>query len=149
MKKNQAVARIDKNNEQITLTVWTIGHSNVSRDTFISLLQSASVQTVIDCRSKPNSRWRQFCHSALARHLVYSDIYYEWRGQNIGGLSGKVDYQETLHEIADRANRERIAIMCSEGKPEQCHRGTDLTPELEKRGVKVVHLRYDKQEQLL
>lgn len=145
MKKNQAVARIGKN----PVTIWTIGHSNVSIESFLELLHTAKIQTVIDCRSKPNSRWRQFCHSALARHLVYADIFYEWRGHNIGGLSGNVNYQSTLSELVDRANRERIAIMCSEGKPENCHRGTDLTPELERRGVQVEHLRYDKQERLL
>jgi uncharacterized protein (DUF488 family) len=145
MRKNQAVARIGKKSAY----VWTVGHSNVSIDTFLALLQSANIQTVIDCRSKPQSRWRQFGHSALARHLVYAGIFYEWRGDNIGGLSGNVNYQATLTEIADRAGRERIAIMCSEGKPEQCHRGTALTPELEKRGIEVVHLRYEKQGSLL
>ena len=145
MNKNQAVARIGKKPD----TIWTIGHSNVSIDVFLALLQSVKIGTVIDCRSKPQSRWRQFGHSALARHLVYADIFYEWRGQNVGGLGGNVDYQETLNEIADRASREHIAIMCSEGKPEQCHRGTELTLELEKRGVQVLHLRYDKQGRLL
>lgn len=149
MKKNQAVARIGKNIEPVTAVVYTIGHSNVSFDTFLALLQTADIRTVIDCRSKPNSRWRQFAHTNLARHLVYVDIFYEWRGNNIGGLEGNVNYQATLTEIADRASREVIAIMCSEGTPEQCHRGTDLAPELEKRGIEVVHLRYEKQKRLL
>lgn len=149
MKKNQAFARIGKNNVANRAVVYTIGHSNVSIDVFLALLQSAKIQTVIDCRSKPQSRWRQYGHSALARHLVYRDIFYEWRGQNIGGFGENVNYQQSLHEIADRASRERIAIMCSESKPEDCHRGTDLAPELEKRGIQVVHLRYEKQERLL
>lgn len=147
MKMEKGVARIGKKRQSDTAVVFTIGHSNVSIEVFLELLKSASVQTVIDCRSKPNSRWRQFCHSALARHLVYADIFYEWRGNNIGGLGGNVEYQATLTEIADRATRERIAIMCSEGKPEQCHRGTDLTPELEKRSVSVEHLRYGNDSQ--
>ncbi len=128
MQKNQAVARIGKK----PATIWTIGHSNVNIDTFLELLQSVQIQTVIDCRSKPQSRWRQFSHTAIARHLVYADIYYEWRGKNIGGLGGNIEYGETLDEITGRASSERIAIMCSEGKPEQCHRGSELTPELEK-----------------
>jgi uncharacterized protein (DUF488 family) len=151
MKIEKGVAQFGKKRQSETAVVFTIGHSNVSIEVFLELLSTANIQTVIDCRSKPSSRWRQFCHSALARHLVYADIFYEWRGSNIGGLGKNVGYQATLTEIADRATRERIAIMCSEGKPEQCHRGTDLAPELEKRGVVIEHLRYgnDNQGRLL
>lgn len=149
--KKRGIAQIGKKRQSDTAVVFTIGHSNVNIEVFLQLLKSAKVQTVIDCRSKPKSRWRQFGHSAIARHLVYADIFYEWRGNNIGGLGRNVEYQATLHEIADRATRERIALLCAEAKPEQCHRGTDLTPELEKRGVVVQHLRYenDRQERLL
>jgi len=138
MEKKQAVARIGKN----PATIFTIGHSNVGIDVFLELLQSADIQTVIDCRTKPMSRWRQYWHSPLARKLMYADIFYEWRGKNIGGLGENVDYDDTLSEIANRAHKERIALMCSEGNPEDCHRATDLAPELEKRGIRVVHLRY-------
>jgi uncharacterized protein (DUF488 family) len=123
--------------------IASIGHSNVSFERLLELLKEANIQTVIDCRTKPSSRWRQFNHSQLAASLLRADISYEWRGSNIGGLGENVYFDETLDELAERAVKgERLALLCSEGKPEQCHRGTILTPELENRGIKVEHLLY-------
>ena len=126
-------------------TVWTAGHSNRDICTFINLLQTVNVQTVVDCRTKPRSRWPHFNAEKLAMHLASMNINYEFRGRNLGGLAGNVDFDETLDEMKCRAEHgERIALICSEGKPEQCHRGTILAIELEKRGVTVEHLLYVK-----
>jgi uncharacterized protein (DUF488 family) len=124
--------------------VFSAGHSIVSIDRLIELLKRADIQTVMDCRTKPHSRWRQFNHSVLAASLLRADIRYEWRGSNIGGLGDNVFFDETLDEIARRAtDGERLVLLCSEGKPKDCHRGTILTPELENRGVAVEHLLYE------
>lgn len=126
--------------------IASIGHSNVSIDRLIELLKTANIKTVVDCRTKPYSRWRQFNHSQLAASLLHADILYEWRGTNIGGLGDNIDFDETLDELAKRAeSNERLALLCSEGKPQDCHRGTILTPELEKRGITIKHLLYDNQ----
>jgi uncharacterized protein (DUF488 family) len=125
-------------------TIYSVGHSNVSIDRLITLLKSADIQTVVDCRTKPYSRWRQFNHSQLAASLLRADISYEWRGTNIGGLGDHVCFEESLDELAKRAtDNERLALLCSEGKPKDCHRGTVLTPELENRGIAVQHLLYE------
>ncbi len=126
-------------------TIWSAGHSNKDICTFISLLQTVNVQTVVDCRTKPRSRWSHFNAEKLAMHLSSMDINYEFRGNNLGGLAGNVDFDETLDEMKCRAEHgERIALICSEGKPEECHRGTILAPELEKRGIAIEHLLYVK-----
>jgi uncharacterized protein (DUF488 family) len=131
-------------------TIASVGHSNVSFEKLLELLVSANLQTIIDCRTKPFSRWRQFNHSQLAASLLRANISYEWRGSNIGGLAGNVYFDETLDELAERAAKgERLALLCSEGKPEQCHRGTILTPELESRGVVVQHLLYERTQKAL
>lgn len=130
--------------------IATVGHSNVPFSQLLELLKKADIQIIIDCRTKPFSRWRQFNHSQLAASLLRADISYEWRGTNIGGLAGNVYFDETLDELANRASKgERIALLCSEGKPEQCHRGTILTPEFESRGVTVQHLLYEKAQKTL
>jgi hypothetical protein len=68
---------------------------------------------------------------------------YEFRGNNLGGLGENDFFDETLDEVAKRAfDGERIALMCSEGKPQECHRGTILAPELEKRHLSIKHLLY-------
>lgn len=127
-------------------TIYSAGHSNVSSDSLIELLKSVDVKTVVDCRTKPYSRWRQFNQSQLAASLLRADIAYEWRGANIGGLGDNLNFDGALDELAKRAKcGDRLALLCSEGKPQDCHRGTILTPELEKRGVTVTHLLYDSQ----
>jgi len=124
--------------------VWTAAHSNRPIQALLDLLHSADITTVIDCRSKPRSRWPQYNGAQLAVYLAKAKIKYEPRGSSIGGYPGNTYFQETLDEIAQRAEKgERLALLCSEAKPEACHRGTILTPELVKRGVTVEHLLYE------
>ena len=125
--------------------VWTLGHSNKDIGEFLKLLTGANIQTVVDCRSKPRSRWYQFNQTMINSYLEAKGILYEFRGGNLGGLSGNVYFDETLDELRARAvGGERIALMCSEGDPKKCHRGTVLAPELNNRGIKVEHLLYVK-----
>ena len=122
--------------------MWSIGHSNVQLEQFISLLSTADIQTIIDVRTKPRSRFWWFNGSALAGSLEAIGVRYEHQ-PSIGGFARGDDYANVLDSLASRAESgERLAIMCSEGRPEQCHRGTELAPELEARGVKVEHLLY-------
>lgn len=144
MNHAKGIAQIDKKGQPRMATIWTLGHSNKDIETFISMLQTANIQTVVDCRTKPRSRWQHFNAEQLAMHLASIQINYELRGHNIGGYAGNVYFDETLDELKDRAKLgERIALLCSEGKPEQCHRGTVLAPALERLGVSVEHLRYE------
>jgi uncharacterized protein (DUF488 family) len=140
MKSTKGVALVAKNNNA---TIFTIGHSNKDINTFTDLLKTANIQTVIDCRTRPRSRFPQFNRERLATHLNSQQINYEFRGTNLGGYGGNVFFNETLDELKDRAERnERIALLCSEGKPQDCHRGTILAPELQERGLTIEHLVY-------
>ena len=122
--------------------IWTIGHSNRTITEFIDLLKTADIQTVVDARNKPRSRFYWFNGGRLAEYLAEASIAYEHQSSIGGFVRGDV-YAEVLDSLASRAESgECLALMCSEGKPEQCHRGTELTPELQERGVKVVHLLY-------
>lgn len=133
-----------QNDGQSQPVIWTAGHSNRPVQELLALFHSAGIETVIDCRSKPKSRWPQFNAAQLAISLAQEHIKYEPRGKNIGGFGGNVSFDETLDELVSRAkNGERLALLCSEGKPQDCHRGTILTPELVKRGVTVEHLLYE------
>lgn len=133
-----------QNNGKNQVVAWSVGHSNVPYAKFVKLLKSAGIGTVIDCRTKPFSRWPQYVGFRLQRLLADDDITYEFRGSNLGGLGGNVYYDETLDELQARAaGGEQIALLCSEAKPQDCHRGTKLTPDLEARGVTVKHLLYE------
>jgi len=121
----------------------SIGHSNVSFDTFFNLLQTSDIQTVIDCRTKPRSRFPQYNQARLQSALGDANIAYEFRGESLGGMGINVFQDETIDELVDRVNNgERIAIMCSEGDHRKCHRYTMLTPLFENKGIEVEHLSY-------
>ena len=123
--------------------IWTIGTSNRSIAEYIALLQTADIQTVIDCRTKPYSRFPHFNIHKLTEHLLRAGIQYEFHGNHLGGLGSNVLFDETLDELTKRASTgERLALTCSEGNYKKCHRYTILQPELEKRGVGIEHLCY-------
>jgi uncharacterized protein (DUF488 family) len=127
--------------------IYTIGHSNKSIDQFIDLLKSEDVQTLLDCRTSPRSRFcPQFNRGQMENALTAAGIKYEHRGMNMGGLAGNVDVQETYDEITARAEMgERMALCCSEGDIKNCHRNSVLTPAFQDHGLEVVHLLYGKE----
>ena len=128
-------------------TIFTIGPSNKTINEFVELLKSGGVETLIDCRTKPYSRWCPwFNHNQMKPVLEANGIKYEHRGRNMGGLAGNVDVEETYDEITARAEEgEIMALCCSEKDPKNCHRSSVLAPEFDSRGLKVVHLLYDKE----
>ena len=140
-------------------TVLTIGHSTHSMDAFIELLQRHGVTAVADVRAAPYSRFNpQFNREPLAGSLVACGIAYAFMGSELGGRSndpscyenGRISYellggipsfQSGLDRVAQGATRHRIALMCSEKEPLECHRGLLVAPALEARGVSVAHIR--------
>jgi uncharacterized protein (DUF488 family) len=143
-------------------TIWTIGHSNRGIDGFIGLLNSFSIQTLVDVRQFPGSRkYPHFNKEALENSLLESGINYihmiELGGRrkpNPGSLNSAwkhpafrayADYMETT-EFTDAIERlEKIAIasatayMCSEAVWWSCHRSM-ISDYLKARGWKVMHI---------
>lgn len=125
--------------------IYTIGHSNKPAEAMVAELEAVGVQTVIDVRSYPRSRWPQFNSGELGYTFKVAKIKYEQRGKNVGGLAGNVRFEETLDELASRSKQgEVMALLCSEGDYHKCHRYTELTDPLMKRDVKIIHLLYGK-----
>ena len=124
--------------------IWTIGHSNRTVEEFIKLLDTRGIQLVVDARTVPFSRANpQFNRPALALALSRVGIDYVWRGRNIGGLGENVDQEKTIDELIEVADNVPMAVMCSEARPQDCHRYTTLTPLFEARGVEVEHILWD------
>ena len=70
-----------------SLTVYTIGHSRHSLDTFAGLLKKHAIQVLIDVRSRPQSRWVPwFNQRALETAIPKLGIEYQWAGDHLGGL---------------------------------------------------------------
>jgi uncharacterized protein (DUF488 family) len=120
--------------------LYTIGHSNHAFERFVALLHEHGVELVADVRSVPASaRHPQFRRKALEPALAARDIRYLFLGQELGARrtereayeNGVATYERIARLPAFRAGLERvkeisassrIALMCAEKAPLDCHR---------------------------
>jgi uncharacterized protein (DUF488 family) len=140
--------------------LMSIGHSNHTVSALIELLRAASVTAVADVRSRPYSgRNPQFNRPELESALNELDMHYAFLGDSLGGRpsqmslydeEGRVDYervrktagfQRGLQRLIDASEEHRIAMLCAEEDPLDCHRGLMITPALIGRGIAALHLR--------
>ena len=142
--------------------MFTIGHSNYSPGTFLALLQEQGVDEVVDVRSSPSSRYSsQFNYDVLDRALEKAGIAYVFMGGELGGrpvdrscydADGRVLYDrlantdifdDGIRRLMWDADERRIALMCSEKEPLDCHRTLLIARTLTERGVAVEHILAD------
>lgn len=146
---------------QSDLTILTVGHSNHSREYFESLLKSHFVTAIADVRSAPFSRRSpQFNRDELKAALSEVGVAYSFLGRELGGrpkeasfyCEGIADYErmanapafkEGIYRLLKGARRYRIALLCSEHDPLDCHRCLLVSRELAKRGIEIQHILSD------
>jgi uncharacterized protein (DUF488 family) len=136
----------------------TIGHSRHSLERFIGLLEGAGATAVADVRSAPMSRFSpHFNKAALAEPLAARGIAYIFLGAALGGrpnrpelyTQGVADYEKMaaspefrtgLEQLREAAERHRVALMCAEADPLDCHRCLLVGRALAEQGVDVGHI---------
>lgn len=141
--------------------VFTIGHSNLEFAKFVALLAQHSVQAVADVRSSPYSQYNPgFNREALQRGLREQDISYVFLGAELGArraepecyVNGRADYsliartpafKHGLDRVIQGAAKMRVAMMCAEKDPLDCHRCILVSPRLRERGLEVQHILSD------
>jgi uncharacterized protein (DUF488 family) len=138
--------------------ILTIGHSSHAFARFLELIQAAGVTAVADVRSRPVSRWvphfnRQALQAALAEH----GIGYLFLGRELGGRpddpalmkGSKPDYAAMAHapvfadgiaRVIEASTTDRVALLCAERDPIDCHRFVLIARALAARGVDVAHI---------
>ena len=68
-----------------TMTIYTVGHSNVSGDALIALLRRHAITAIADVRSHPYSRFLpHFSPPALRVSLEEAGIRYVFLGRELG-----------------------------------------------------------------
>jgi hypothetical protein len=107
--------------------ILTVGHSNHPIERFLALVQGAGVSALADVRSFPISRYApQFNKDALAKSLAEKAIVYLYCGEELGGRSRDPSTLESFRKGLDRvvaeSARHRVALMCEERDPLDCHR---------------------------
>ena len=138
--------------------ILTIGHSNHPIEHFLELLHNAGVTAVADVRSAPHSRYvPQFNHDALKVALRGAGIAHVYLGKELGGRpqnrqqyrDGVADYEKIaateafqagLRRVLDGAATHRVALMCAEQHPLDCHRCLLVGRALAARGAMVRHI---------
>lgn len=152
--------------------IVTIGHGGRTIEDFLLLLELNHIAYLIDVRSQPYSRYQpDFTKQALELHLKTQAIRYIFMGDKLGGrpadpncyTDGKVDYQlvraqdfyqSGLDRLEDAWRQDLpIVLLCSERKPEQCHRSKLIGRSLAGRGIELVHIdendRFVSQEEVM
>lgn len=153
---------MDATSPKADRTVWTIGHSSHPLDTFLDLLAQHQIALLADVRSHPYSRHApQFNRQGIQRPLRARAVGYLFLGDLLGGRAeGKQFYDEQGHVLYDRVARSpefqrgiqrlldpiqssRVALMCGEEDPADCHRRLLIGRVLRARGIDVIHIRGD------
>lgn len=142
-------------------SVLTIGHSNHSWEAFAALLELHDVGAVADVRSAPYSRFNpHFDRETFSDALKGRGMAYVYLGRELGGRSedprcyegGRVRYdrialtdrfRDGIERVVRGAGKHRIALMCAEKEPLDCHRTLLVAPALERKGIVVAHVRAD------
>ena len=125
--------------------IYTIGHSNRSKNEFIKILKKFEIQVLIDVRRFPTSKFEHFRRENLIKHLADVGISYFWF-KDLGGYRKKImdkspnvairslgfrnyaDYMMTERFKSEIKKMERIigekkaVIMCAEKLYWKCHR---------------------------
>lgn len=144
-----------------SITVYTVGHSTHTIEKFLDLLERNGVTALADVRSSPFSRHNpQFNKDVLSAELKKRGIAYVFVGKELGARSddlscyegGKVRYgrlaktsifKAGIERVLAGAQKYRIALMCAEKEPLDCHRTLLVSRALEQRGASIVHILAD------
>ena len=142
--------------------LFTIGHSNHSREAFLERLRQHAIDVLVDVRSQPYSRYTpHFNTDELRAAVTEQGIRYVFLGRELGGrpegaafydaeghvLYGRVaesaPFLEGVEKVLRGGRMYRVALMCSEENPAVCHRHLLVARVLSERGANVVHIRGD------
>jgi uncharacterized protein (DUF488 family) len=143
-------------------TVFTVGHSSHSLERFLELLRQHGIQIVVDVRSRPYSRHvPHFTKAPLERALAQHGLRYVFLGRVLGGRpegaehydaegrldverrQAQLDFQMGITVVLDLEREGRVALMCGEEDPTECHRRHLVGHFLFDQGVEVIHIRGD------
>lgn len=145
--------------DSVPRRIWTVGHSKHAISSFLGLLAATEIEFVVDVRSYPYSRFApQFNREQLAPALEAAGLRYVFAGQELGGRPARAEhydaeghalygemalepgFRQMIDRLVDGVHEHRIALLCSEGQPAECHRRLLVGKVLAERGVELHHI---------
>lgn len=143
-------------------TVWTVGHSNLEFAEFAELLVAERIGVLVDIRSFPYSRFAsQFDRDELQSAMRDRGVEYLFLGMALGGRPQRADqydaeghalygsmaaepsFQAAVDRLLCGAREHRLAMLCSCGAPDDCHRRLLVGKVLCERGAQLRHILRD------
>ena len=151
---------VDSERRQEVVSLFSIGYGMRSPEGLVNTLRMLDVDTVVDVRSSPRSRFRpQFDADTIYGTLQEGGIAYFTAGDRLGerpsdpslyDRSGRVDWEalresegfgEAIASIRKLASEGHlVAILSAEGDPLCSHRFGVVARALEEEGMKVSHI---------
>ena len=143
------------------MEIYTVGHSNHDIEKFLGLILLHGITAIADVRSTPFSRRNpQFNSKHLATVLETHGIAYVSLGKELGARSddqscyenGRVQYRrlartprfnQGIDRVLTGTERYRVALMCAEKEPLDCHRTLLVSRALEMKGASIAHILAD------
>lgn len=141
------------------MQIYTIGYGGRAIGDFLDLLKRFGIETLVDTRSIPYSRFRpDFRKQALQKHLETAGFQYLYMGDALGGkkipedciVDGVVDlarlaeneaFKTALAQVEEMVRQNQsLVLMCAEQRPEACHRAWMLGVLLHQHGFEVLHI---------
>lgn len=138
--------------------IYTVGHSTHTIERFIHLLKLHLITAVCDVRSNPYSKFNpQFNRETLKNEMGRHNIVYVFLGSELGGrtnnsnciLNNRVQYKciaktekfnQGIVRIMEGVKKYRIALMCSEKDPINCHRAILICRYLRQKNFQITHI---------
>lgn len=145
-------------------TLFTIGHSNHPTAYFLEMLEAHHIDCIVDVRSIPVNKYNpQYNQPALRAVLAQKNIQYLHFPESFGARQtdpslldehGQVDFDKVRRSDAFRTGVRRvetglergfrIALLCAEANPLECHRFAMVAVHFARTGFTVLHILKDK-----
>jgi uncharacterized protein (DUF488 family) len=144
---------------RVPQTVWTVGHSNHDVEAFLALVRGRQVAYLVDVRSHPYSRYApHFNRDELEASVEACGIHYAFMGSALGGrphsedqldadghalydrMASEPAFRTAIDRVLSGASEHRIALLCSCGRPHDCHRRLLVGKALCDRGAELRHI---------
>jgi len=102
--------------------LFTIGYQRTALTHLLALLAGLGNDSLlVDVRSSPASRRKEFAQASLSQHLGGRYIF---AGQHLGGRTPVT--QAGIRRLRQLSDEHNVIIMCMEHAPGECHRHHDI-----------------------
>ncbi len=141
------------------LPIRTVGYGNRSVSEVMELVRKHGAEWIVDVRTSPYSKFSPgFSRDALESTARKEGFKYLFLGAELGGrpddptcyMDGKIDYEKarTRPAFVEGLGRLKVAaekgisvcLLCSELRPQECHRAKLIGVSLTAMGILVEHI---------